>query len=563
VIESSPLVTCLMLTCDRRRFVPLAIDCFLRQDYPNRELLIADDGRDAVADLVPFDARIRYVRLSSRLPVGSKRNAACELAAGDVILHWDDDDWSAPWRVSVQVRALLDGDADVCGLDRVLFYEPAADRAWEYAYPVGGRPWVHGATLCYRKEFWERHRFADIQIGEDTRFVWSSRGGRVRPLQDQRFFVGTIHRNNASPKQTTHARWRPRPASDIHALMGEASERYRRSAADPPVSGHPAALVSAARGVGDIVRITTLVRACAWLGYDVDVLLAPDYADAAALLRGAPEVRRVFLLPSPWNGSGATDTDGLEAELYDVATFTEWTESMRALVRARQTLVFDRAQWLRDGDSACVEAVAGQLGWDGPLPPPFAIPSRRRFGLPSGTVAIHPGCKPDWPWKKWHGFPDLAARLPHVAIVGASDDLDTRGTYFRHAFAWPRHAQNFIGQLDLPDTAALLQECAALVSNDSGLMQLGSALGLPTFGIFGITNPAREGMRVANLIPLSKGLPCEPACRRAPWGRQDCEFHLNCLRTLEAEEVLERIAAWSPDLVAAGPARHGRRGVTA
>ena len=40
----------------------------------------------------------------------------------------------------------------------------------------------------------------------------------------------------------------------------------------------PRALVSAARGIGDILRVTPLIRVCARLGYDVDVLIASDYA---------------------------------------------------------------------------------------------------------------------------------------------------------------------------------------------------------------------------------------------------------------------------------------------
>ena len=72
---------------------------------------------------------------------------------------------------------------------------------------------------------------------------------------------------------------------------------------------------------------------------------------------------------------------------------------------------------------------------------------------------------------------------------------------------------NFIGALNLRDTAALIQQCAALVSNDSGLMHLGVALGTPTVGIFGITDPLREAMPAINMFPITKGLPCEPACR--------------------------------------------------
>ena len=126
-------------------------------------------------------------------------------------------------------------------------------------------------------------------------------------------------------------------------------------------------------------------------------------------------------------------------------------------------------------------------------------------------------------------FDQLARKFPHVVIVGADEDLRTEGTYFRREFVWPEHVQNFIGKLNLPDTAALLRACAALVSNDSGLMQLGVALGVPTFGIFGITSPAREAMRSKYFHAITKGLPCETACHAGKWGRRDCERHLEII----------------------------------
>ena len=305
----------------------------------------------------------------------------------------------------------------------------------------------------------------------------------------------------------------------------------------------PLALVSAARGVGDIVRITPLIGVCAGLGYDVDLLLAPDYADSVTLVEGGPGVRRVYFLPSPWSRDPRARLDGLEQETYDVATFTTWTLPLRARVRARRTVAFSQSQWLRDGDAACVAAIARDLSWIGALPPPFAMTSGRRFGLPSDTVALHPGCKPDWPWKKWHGFDELAKRLPNVAIIGTAADVENAGTYFARPFAWPAHAVDFVGRLSLADTAALIAECAALVSNDSGLMHVGAALGVPTFGVFGITSPARESLPVANMHPVTKGLPCEEACRRAPWGRRDCHLHLECLRTLTASDVHAQLTA--------------------
>ena len=103
---TQPLVSCVMPTRNRRRFVSQAIWYFLRQDYPQKELLVIDDGEDSVSDLLPDDDRIRYVQLDPRTVLGAKRNVGCELAHGELIAHWDDDDWSGPRRLDVQVAEL-------------------------------------------------------------------------------------------------------------------------------------------------------------------------------------------------------------------------------------------------------------------------------------------------------------------------------------------------------------------------------------------------------------------------------------------------------------------------
>jgi len=306
------------------------------------------------------------------------------------------------------------------------------------------------------------------------------------------------------------------------------------------------ALVSAARGIGDILRITPLVRVCAGLGYEVDLLIASDFPDVVRLLEPDPDVRRVFHIASPWRGGTMTVPGDLAHERYDIATFTLWSLPLRPQVHAARSYAFAQPQWLRDGDGACVRTIACELGWTGTLPPPFAHASERHFDVMPGTVALHPGCKPDWPWKKWHGFDELASRLPNVVILGAPSDDRTDNTYFRRPFVWPSHARNFIGQLDLVDTAALLKQCAALVANDSGVMHLGVALGIPTFGVFGITSPAREAIDAPNMTSVTKGLACEAACRRGPWGRRDCEHHLLCLKTLTADDVLARVTKTVP-----------------
>ena len=124
-----------MPTADRRRFIPAAIRLFLEQDYENKELLIVDDGVDRIEDLVPEHSQIRYIGLSQRTRLGTKRNLACEAARGDVIVHWDDDDWHAPWRVRYQFRPWRTVDFTSVGLTTYFSSMALPLERWEYVQP--------------------------------------------------------------------------------------------------------------------------------------------------------------------------------------------------------------------------------------------------------------------------------------------------------------------------------------------------------------------------------------------------------------------------------------------
>lgn len=230
----TPLVSCIMPTANRRRYVPDAIRCFLRQDYPHKELVILDDGADSVADLIPDDPQIRYIRLTGKRTLGKKRNECVEAARGDLIMHWDDDDWHAPHRIRVQVEALLAANAEVCSVTQLLFYELETGVTWLYAYrSLKKHKWLAGGTLLYTRDFWRRAPFPDIQVASDTRFIFNHSLDRAAIMPDYSFYVAMIHPTNTSRKTTRGAYW-SRWHGDLRAIMGSDLDWYRPD--EPPPS---------------------------------------------------------------------------------------------------------------------------------------------------------------------------------------------------------------------------------------------------------------------------------------------------------------------------------------
>jgi glycosyltransferase involved in cell wall biosynthesis len=194
-----PLVSCIMPTANREKYVPFAIRYFLQQDYPNSELIIIDDGKESVAHLVPEHPLIWYYYTDPIGSIGLKRNYACEKSNGQIIVHWDDDDWHAENWISVQVHFLLSSGADICGIQHVHYYSPITNRFFTVLRQYEGMPnpmnWVHGATMAYKKSFWERHPLKDLQRGEDDDFIQNN--GAKLFIHDYRDgFVCLLHPKN-------------------------------------------------------------------------------------------------------------------------------------------------------------------------------------------------------------------------------------------------------------------------------------------------------------------------------------------------------------------------------
>ncbi len=198
-------MTCLCLTRNRRQWLPKAIDCFINQTYPYRELLIIADGAD-VADLVPNDDRIRLVHINRPAEIGEKRNFGCRIAQGAVIAHWDDDDYSAPGRIAHQVGRLLETGKAVTGYRSMRFLRHDG-KTWQY---TGPREYVVGTSLCYRREWWQMNQFPLVHVGEDKAFISKAWNGGTLDIvsEDLGLMHATIHDGNTSPRQLCGTSWR-------------------------------------------------------------------------------------------------------------------------------------------------------------------------------------------------------------------------------------------------------------------------------------------------------------------------------------------------------------------
>lgn len=201
--QSMPLVSCIMPTSDRAKFIPGAIQNFLRQTYQPSELLVIDDGSESIEHLVPSLPHIRYLRMQSRLPLGGKRNYGVACAAGEVIAHWDDDDRYSPDRIATQVSELLQNpDVVIVGYRDIDFITTRG----VYWRMIGDPGYIAGTSMMYWRSWAVAHPFPVQTVGEDNAFL-ARCNGRVKILAGNGAVICRIHADNTVKKRPGGRGW--------------------------------------------------------------------------------------------------------------------------------------------------------------------------------------------------------------------------------------------------------------------------------------------------------------------------------------------------------------------
>jgi len=218
----SALVTAIMPTRGRPEMSRAAVECWRGQVWPKLELVIVDD-RDCPSfpaeDFTGY--RIRYTKLSERLTVGEKRNVACSMASGEIIVHFDSDDWSAPGRIADQVARLQATGKQVTGYSGMLFHETRKVRVLDVGgFRAAGAWWrwrgMHGqaagTSLCYRRDWWLKHPFLPEQRAEDDLFYAEAlRLGEAVSVDGRDLMCAVNHGDCVSERLIGGAEWEELP----------------------------------------------------------------------------------------------------------------------------------------------------------------------------------------------------------------------------------------------------------------------------------------------------------------------------------------------------------------
>lgn len=177
-----PKISCLLVTAaGRLERLRLSYRCYLNQTWPNRELVIVNDGpfeyQREISELVRGRDDVRCVFLQGQqYTLGALRNISIDLCYGDVFVQWDDDDFCAPDRLAIQFAYLLKMGAKVCFLTDQLHYYFATRQLywtnWWLHHSGEHKRYGHipGTIMAWRKDFGYRYPAAGdhCRAGEDS-----------------------------------------------------------------------------------------------------------------------------------------------------------------------------------------------------------------------------------------------------------------------------------------------------------------------------------------------------------------------------------------------------------
>lgn len=150
-------------------------------------------------------------------------------------------------------------------------------------------------------------------------------------------------------------------------------------------------------------------------------------------------------------------------------------------------------------------------------------------------VVINPGAKSHL--KRWaaQGFADVAARLARengasIILTGMGEDASVVNEIVGKGSG---KFYNFTDKTNIRQLAALIKRSKLLITNDSGPLHLGCAVGAKVLAIFGPTDPKKYGPTGDFDVAINKKLFCSP-CEKAV-----CSYNHECMKLISADEVYD------------------------
>jgi len=153
------------------------------------------------------------------------------------------------------------------------------------------------------------------------------------------------------------------------------------------------------------------------------------------------------------------------------------------------------------------------------------------LGISPGAIF---GSAKRWPFERFAKISDWASERwgAKVIILGSKKEKDIGNEM---AGIMKNKAAVFCGTTSLGEAMGLISRCSFFVTNDSGLMHIAAALGVPTLAIFGSTDHVATGPRGSTTRIIRHDIACSPCLK------PECPTDFKCMLSIEPEEVWDEM----------------------
>jgi glycosyltransferase involved in cell wall biosynthesis len=202
---NNPFVSIVTPTYNRRKFIPTLIKCFLEQTYPKArvEWIVLDDGSDPVEDVFKNYSEnlsmLRYIRETTKMTIGAKRNRLNQEAKGAIIVAMDDDDYYPPERVAHVVRKFQQNPGvELAGASEVYMYYTDIKTIYKLG-PYHANHATNG-TMAWRKSYALTHAYDEtVTHAEEKSFLEEYRNPMIQ-LDPRKVMLVFAHTENTYNK---------------------------------------------------------------------------------------------------------------------------------------------------------------------------------------------------------------------------------------------------------------------------------------------------------------------------------------------------------------------------
>ncbi|MGP5208952.1 glycosyltransferase [Corynebacterium casei] len=173
-ISDGPLVSVIVPTFKGSDLIETTIKCLKDQTWNNLEIIVVDDGSgqkhtDELERIIEKYEGVQLILQPENLGAYPARNRALDAASGEFITVHDDDDWSHPQKIQVQVEHLLEHNDCVANMTRHVRVTPDLTFTRINNNPSVSQP--NFSSLMLRKSVVEElGRWDHVNRGADAEF---------------------------------------------------------------------------------------------------------------------------------------------------------------------------------------------------------------------------------------------------------------------------------------------------------------------------------------------------------------------------------------------------------